>query len=291
MDVSLDDVARGLASTRSRRSLLKGIVVAAAAVSAGRVFGAPGVLAAGNEQFVLDYYDAIQRHSWSKAYNVLGSKFHQKQTLQQFTDGFAETAFTSVEIGHVTGQLSGNRYGVDVVINAWLNDGTPQAFSGRYYIGREGGVTKIVDASIKVANTSGMAPLCFAGDLATELSGDAATGHRYGDLLVTNQGTTCTLAGLPHVTIKNNSNKALISGRREPGSVMRAVAIDGGQSGLLQLDWTNWCGSEITGDVKVAVTLAGHTGNFTVNHGFGIPGCFSEPGGASSLLFRPWQAS
>src|SRR5215213_5310994 len=123
------------------------------------------VSAAGNEQFVIDYYDAIQKHPWSKAYNLLGSKLCKKQTLQQFTDGFASTAFTSVEIGHVTGQLSGNTYGVDVVTDAWLNDGTPQAFSGRYFIGREGGVTKIVDATINVADASGLAPLCYASDL------------------------------------------------------------------------------------------------------------------------------
>jgi hypothetical protein len=94
MTLSLDDVARGLASARSRRSLLKGMFAALAVGAVGRFGGIPEASAAGNEQFVIEYYDAIQKHSWEMAYNLLGSKFHKKQTLQQFKDGFAQTVFT-----------------------------------------------------------------------------------------------------------------------------------------------------------------------------------------------------
>jgi hypothetical protein len=286
----LDDFAREFAKNQTRRSLLKGIAAGLVVAATGSIRRTDVAAASsGNEQFVLDYYDAIQRHAWKTAYNVLGAKFHAAQSLQQFIDGFAETAFTSVEIGHVTGQLTGNRYGVDVVIHAWLDDGTPQAFSGRYYVGREGGVAKIVDAKIQVSDASGVAPLCFASDLATDLSGNAGTGHRFGDLVVFNQGSACTLAGMPGVLIKNQNGQNVVSGKREPNTTIQSVSLEPGDSALLQLDWTNWCGNQISGDVRVTVSLPGSTGSFTVNHGFGTPPCLGDPNSASHLFVRPWQ--
>jgi hypothetical protein len=290
----IDDVARAftLHQTKhlTRRALLKGITAGLAVAGTGFVRRANVAAAStGNEQFVLDYYDAIQRHAWKTAYNLLGAKFHRAQTLQQFVDGFASTAFTTVEISHVTGQLSGNRYGVDVVIHAWLDDGTPQAFSGRYFVGREGGVAKIVDATIEVADASGLAPLCFASDLRTGLAGNAGTGHRFGDLTVVNQGAGCMLAGMPGVTIKDQNGKRLVSGKREPNSVMSAVTLEPGDVALLQLDWTNWCGSPIASDVTVNVSLPGSTGTLTVGHGFGVPPCLGDSNSASNLAVRPWQ--
>jgi len=292
MDAKTFDVmAKSLAGSRSRRSLIKGVAAGLAVVAAGRV-GLGGVSASsGVEQFVIDYYDAIQKHQWSTAYGILGSKFHQKQTLAQFTAGFDDTAYTSVAIQHVTGVLTGNKYGVDVVINAWKNDGSPQAFSGRYFIGREGGVSKIVDASIKTASTSGLSPLCQASNLGITLTGDAGTGHRFGNLTATNNGGACTLAGMPSVVLRDSHNHELIRGKRESGTTITAVPLESGDSALLQMDWVNWCGASVSGSTKLSVSLPGSTGKFTVSPAIGVPPCLSDPGGTSSFILRPWEAA
>lgn len=282
---AFDGVTKGLAGVRSRRSFLKGLVAGAAVLAAGRFRGRRAA-AAGNEAVVIAYYDAIQKHSWQKAYNLLGGKFHQRQTLDQFIAGFADTAFTSVDVRGVSNALPGNTYGIDVVVNAWLKNGTPQRFTGRYFVGREGGVAKIVDANLVVADASGSAPLCRAGQLGFTAQADAGAGNRYSAITVTNTGGACTLAGQPGVSLKSGATK-LLSGKREPNTTLAPVPLGPGASAVLQLGWTNWCGAGVSGDVAAVITLPGTAGTITVPAAIGVPPCLGA--GGSSLRIRPWQ--
>lgn len=289
MDASgIDGIARSLAGARSRRSLLKGLAAGVAVVAAGKVGIGTVAASGGAEQFVIDYYDALQKHSWSKAYNLLGGAFHQDQSLDDFIAGFAETAYTSVEVGHVA-SASGGRYAVGVVVNAWLSDGSPQQYVGTYFVGREGGVAKIVGAELEVGDSYSLAPLCFAGQLSASAAGGSATGHRYSDITVTNNGDVCVLAGMPSVSIKDKHGSTLIKGKRAGGTSISAVPLGNGESALLSLDWTNWCGGAVSGQVKASISLPGETGHFTVGNAIGVPPCVG--GGTSALAITPWQFS
>jgi hypothetical protein len=283
----IDGLARSLAGARTRRSLVKGLAAGLAVVATGR-FGFGEAAAAGDfPSIVRNYYDSIEKHSWTKAYNYLGNSLQQAQSFDQFVAGFADTAYTAVAIGS-TSTLSGGRMKILATVTAWLNDGSPQLFDGYYIVGVEGGSAKILDAHLSVEDGSSISHLCQASQLHTSVSGSSATGHRFADITVTNTGEICTLAGMPSVVIKDSHGHQLIRGKREAGTTIPARAIDTGDSSTLSLSWGNWCGDPVTGQVSASITLPGQSGHLTIHNAIGVPPCLGDPGSASSLQVKPW---
>jgi hypothetical protein len=287
----IDGLARSLAGSHSRRSLLKSFAAGLAVVAAGSI-GLHDASAANSGKIVTDFYDAIEKHEWAKAYGYLGSSMQAAQSLADFTAGFHDTAWTEV---HVFTIGSGATYSISVRIFAWLNDGTPQHFDGTYTAGHENGVLKILDASLHTGPTTGMLRLCRSSQLHASVTGDSATGHRYSKITVTNTGDPslysdgCTMVGMPGVLITNANGAHVIRGKRETGAALTSMPLNGGDSAVLQLDWTNWCGADIPDPIKATITLAGNSGHLTLNNPIGVPPCLGNPGSASHLSVRPWQ--
>lgn len=279
----LDTFARQLATPHSRRTVLK-------TIAAGLTLAVAGLRESGSaraafpEEVVLDYYDAVQKHEWRKAYDLFGANLQRAHSYDSFIQGYAKTQCSSVRIDNV-----GDDGVITVTVVAWLVDGTPQQFEGFYKVGTERGKNRILSAKIESVDASSVPPLCIAEKLGASMTSNAGTGHRFGEITVVNEGDACTLAGMPRVSISTAGGKRLISGKREPATTIQAVRLEKGNSALLELDWTNWCGATITGDVKVNVTLGAETGRKVIDHGFGVPPCLGEPGSASRLAVKPWQ--
>jgi hypothetical protein len=227
----------------------------------------------------------VQKHDWTRAYRILGSKIQHNQSYDSFVQGYAKTQYTSVRIDH-----AGDDGKVTVTIRAWLVDGAPQQFEGFYKVGTERGVHRILSASIESVDANNIPPLCRAEDLGASIAANAGAGHRFGEITVVNEGAACTLAGMPRVSISSANGRRLISGKRSSGTTISAVQLEQGYAALLELDWSNWCGETITGDVRVNVTLGPGTGRKVIEGGFGVPPCLGEPESASTLNVKPWQA-
>ena len=86
------------------------------------------------------YYDAINKRDYARAYRYWGSEGHaSRQTLEQFSAGFAETESVRVETGN-PGRIepaAGSRYvEVPVDITARTAAGQSQRFRGTYTLRR-----------------------------------------------------------------------------------------------------------------------------------------------------------
>ena len=91
-------------------------------------------------RLIREYYAAINAGDFRKAYSLWdGDGRASKQTLEQFSSGFASTAGTNVEIGKPTEPegAAGSQYiTVPVKVRANLKDGTEQRFEGKYVLRR-----------------------------------------------------------------------------------------------------------------------------------------------------------
>lgn len=89
---------------------------------------------------IRDYYDAINRREYGRAYRLWGNNGSASgQTLAGFQRGFAETASVEVDIGdpsRIEG-AAGSRYiEIPVTITAIASDQKVQRFSGKYVLRR-----------------------------------------------------------------------------------------------------------------------------------------------------------
>jgi hypothetical protein len=91
-------------------------------------------------QVIRDYYNEINRRDYQKAYSLWGSNgAASQQTFDQFKQGFADTASTSVTIGK-PGEINagaGSLYiEIPVTVNAVTKKGHRQKFRGSYVLRR-----------------------------------------------------------------------------------------------------------------------------------------------------------
>jgi hypothetical protein len=301
----IETICKGFATTGSRRNLLKGIAggFAAALLAAGTRSAAfaegqahqvpsKGLNTGGSDAsgFVVDFYQAIVAGDYQSAYAILGATLQGKQSFGDFEAGFSDTAFVTVNILG-THARAGNKYRVDVEVIAWHTDGSIHQYDGSYTIGREGGVAKIVAASLHAGPTPDVLPLCSADDLNAFLEGDAGAGHRYGSVTIVNVGANgCIVGGFPSAKLVDGKNHqtTLVTGVPEQGVTAQPITLWQGHQAVVELDWTNWCGSPPTKNLSVVLSLPGSFGSITIPHNFGVPPCVAS-GENSNLTVGPWS--
>jgi uncharacterized protein DUF4232 len=285
---SFDQFARNLAYRTDRRTLLGGVIAAGAGIFGIR----HAALAAPQSEggLVFDYYQAIDRRAFKTAYGYLGAAFHARQTLDNFTAGFADTVYDDLVISGVHPDAARNQIVYDVTVTAWHLDGSVHRFTGTYTEGREAGASKLIDAAIREVPVHDMPPLCAASDLHATMTGDAGAGQRYGTVTATNvAGGSCVLGGIPRVAVSDASGNRVISARAEPNVPITTVTLAPGKSATLDMHWSNWCGAPVNGEPHVSVTFRGGEGRIANLTGLAVPPCLSQPGGESTLSVKPWQ--
>ncbi|PNS09415.1 hypothetical protein [Solilutibacter silvestris] len=91
-------------------------------------------------QVVREYYDAINRGAYGRAYALWGDRGAASgKTLQQFSDGFADTARDSVDIQRPTTDegAAGSRYlEIPVRVIATQRDQSSRTYTGSYVLRR-----------------------------------------------------------------------------------------------------------------------------------------------------------
>jgi hypothetical protein len=285
---SFDQLARNLAHQTDRRTILGSVIAAGAALIGIRhaAFATPQ----SQGGLVFDYYQAIDRRAFKTAYGYLGAKFRARQTLQNFTAGFADTVYDDLVITNVRPDAMRNQVVYDVTVTAWHLDGSVHRFTGTYTEGQEAGATKLIDAAIREVPVHDMPPLCAASDLEATLTGDAGAGQRYGTVTATNVAAgSCVLGGIPRVVVTDAAGNPVISARPEPNVPITTVTLAPGKSATLGIHWSNWCGTSVSGEPQVSVTFRGGMGRIANLTGLAVPPCLSETGGASTLNVKPWQ--
>jgi hypothetical protein len=289
MDEHVFDLfARQFAHRTDRRTLLSGAIAAGAAVIGLRRPARATNQAEGG--MVFDYYQAIDRRAFRTAYKCLGTKFTSRQTLNNFTAGFATTVYDDLVINSVHPDAANNRVVYDVTVTAWHSDGSIHRYTGTYTEGNEAGTRKLIDAAIKEAGASPASPLCAASDLTATMTGDAGAGQRYGTVTVTNTAAgPCVLGPVPRVTVRDGLGNQVISSRQEPNTTITTVTLAPGKSATLGMHWSNWCGDSVSGEPRVTVAFRGGEGRITDLTGLAVPPCLSAPGGESQLTVKPWQ--
>lgn len=83
------------------------------------------------------YYDAIAAHDLSTAWTTWGPNGDPEQTFDEFAKGYAQTASTSVKTGtpsRVEGAAGSLYVEVPVTVDATLDDGRRQRFTGKYVL-------------------------------------------------------------------------------------------------------------------------------------------------------------
>lgn len=286
----IDAVAKLLATSGSRRTLVKGI-----GATLGTIVLADRRSALAADDYttpVVAYYQAVAARRFKTAYGLLDSALQAKQSYDQFVAGFSDTAYVelnSVKNGAAPG--SANRYPVDVRILAWHTDGTIHQYIGSYFVGLVGGAQKIVGASISEGPTpTDQPPLCRAADLGVTATGDAGAGSRFLTITLTNRGSaTCVLGGFPHVQIRDAGNMRVISAAEESGVTITTVRLAPNQQATLGLRWTNWCGDQPVNPLSTLVTLPGSLGHLSVAAAPGVPPCLGN--GGARLTEKPFASA
>ena len=96
-------------------------------------------------QAIRDYYSAISSQDYRRAYLAWdGEGASSQQSVEQFTQGFAHTASTAVEVGtpgRLDGAAGSSYIEIPVAISATTTTGTLQQFRGSYVLRRVNGIS------------------------------------------------------------------------------------------------------------------------------------------------------
>jgi hypothetical protein len=238
---------------------------------------------------VTAYYQPIAAYDYARAYGELGAAFHRRQTQEEFTAGFADTAYVAV---HVIGTAERGAGTTEVAVKvvAWHNDGTVHQYHGSYTVGEEGGAAKLVDATIVEDPAPATMPhLCRPVDLRATATNDAGAGNRFATIKLTNaSNAVCVLGGYPHIELSDGTGRLLIGSEHEANLPIVTVPLPPGGTGTVALRWTNWCGDPIGADLTAAVTLPGDSADrVTLADSIGVPPCLG-PDLPSHLTVRPF---
>lgn len=261
MDARLRGSATGFQVGRvTRRTALRGVVGLAAATALGRVAGDVIAQQSTPDSTIEQFYLAIATYQYDDAYALLGSNLQASQSLSAFIAGYADTAYVQVAItGHAA---SAGQQDVGVTITSWHNDGSIHAYSGTYTLNQMNGGWKIAAASItEDAQPQNVAPLMRFSDLGVTLGQpDAAVGHRYYHLLVTNNAQSAvTAAGVPHLKLLDASGRLVMDS--SPGQLqsITAVTLQSGETADAQFEWSNWCEAAPAYPLKLQIAIPGDT--------------------------------
>src|SRR4051812_41139157 len=161
---SFDAMARRFALPLSRRRFLS-LSAFGAVAALGVKFGQAESLAQSEaSDLVQRFYENVNAYQYKQAYELLGSKWHSQQSLQNFTNGYGNTAFVQCK---TTGETaSGNSTVVNVKLISWHNDGKTVGYTGHYTVGQEnGGLLILGGNNTLTAAPQGTPPLCKINDL------------------------------------------------------------------------------------------------------------------------------
>jgi hypothetical protein len=286
-DSAFDLMTRRFAARLSRRRLL-GTTAVGTIAALGVRFG-QSVAQTEASALVQRFYGLINAYQYEQAYALLGSDWHARQSLENFTNGYGNTAFVQCE---TTGEeASGSSTIVSVELISWHNDGEIAGYSGQYTVGDENGQLLILDGNNSVtAAPAGIPPLCKIADLGLSFGQwEGAAGSRNGSIVGTNSGdATCALGGSPRVILVDQAWNVLIS-ESEEGSPPVAINVGPGESAQALLSFSNWCGD--TGDpLLLGAMVPGDTATGEVNYqdtGISYPPC-NGPGQAARLAVKGW---
>lgn len=286
-----DALTRRLSVRISRRGVLG--LAAVAALPFGR--GATRALAqTGSDaaDLVLQFYENIDAFQYKDAYALLGSKWHTQQSQNNFTRGYANTAFVQCKTTDI--QASGDSTVVGVELISWHNDGKIVAYDGWYTVGREGGELRILAGNnTPKAAPAGTPPLCKTGDVSFAFGAwDAGAGNRNSTVVGRNRTQhACVLGGVPRVTLVDRQGHTLVS-TSQPGSAPEGIVLAPKDRAQAPLRFANWCGA--TSDpASVTVEVPGDT-TATAKVAYGQNGISYPPcngaGQPAVLELKGWTA-
>jgi hypothetical protein len=273
-----DSITRSFGRRVSRRAVLQAAALGGAAAAAPTAFRRASAQTSAASALVQRLYENIDAYQYSQAYDLLGSKWHSQQSLDNFTKGYANTAFVQCE---PTGEhTSGGVTTVSVKLISWHNDGKIVGYTGSYTVGTENGKLLILGGNNTPGNPpAGTPPLCKIADLKFAFGPwDAAAGSRNSSIVATNKSQhSCALGGSPRVELTDNAKHTVRSTSQE-GSLPVAIMVAPGDSAHAPLRFSNWCGG--TGNpasvvVDIPADVARGTVDFSQN-GISYPPCLGQ---------------
>jgi hypothetical protein len=287
-----DLITRRFATRLSRRRLLKFTALGAVAALPLKIGQSESLAQSDASTLVQRFYENVNAYQYKQAYELLGSKWHSQQSLQNFTNGYSNTAFVQCE---TTGETaSGGSTTVNVKLISWHNDEKIVGYTGHYTVGEENGQLLILGGNNTLtAAPSGTPPLCKINDLSLSTGQwQGAAGSRIGSVVGTNESDqTCVLGGSPRVTLIDEMGNVLIS-TSEAGSPPTAIHVGSGKSAEAPLSFSNWCGD--TGNPSsLRAQVPGDTATGEVSYvanGISYPPC-NGPGQAALMQIKGWTTS
>jgi hypothetical protein len=238
---------------------------------------------------VQQFYENVNAYQYQQAYALLGSKWHSQQSLTNFTNGYANTAF--VQCKPTGEQTSGNSTIVNVKLISWHNDGNIVGYTGHYTVGTENGELLIRGGNNTLtAAPQGTPPLCKISDLDLSFGPwQGAAGSRVGSVAGTNKSDrTCVLGGAPRVTLIDQQGQTLIS-TSDAGSPPVAIHVAPGEGAGAPLRFANWCG-DMGNPSSLTAQVPGDSAKGVVSYqsnGISYPPCLGE-GQAALMEIRGW---
>ena len=226
------------------------------------------------------YYSAIDAYDYETAWNQLSKAWQKKQPLDDFIDGFSNTAVVGLRTGDI--RLVSGDVVIEVELTAWMNDGTIEGYTGSYTLGKEGGDWRIVSADITTVDYD--APptrLCKLDDLSFSFGDwDAGAGNRYGYLIAT--GTSedrCVLGGVPRISVVIPGAKSPIAvSTGEAGAPPQVSLMGKGVEVVAPIRLANWC-VEDGESLLIYVEVPGDTWKAEAGDesDLSIPPCLGDP--------------
>jgi hypothetical protein len=289
-DSAFDSMTRRFATRLSRRRVLSFSALGAAAAFGVRT--GQSVAQSDASDLVLRFYENVNAYQYEQAYALLSSNWHAKQSLEDFTNGYASTAFVQCETTGEEASGSSTIVGVDLI--SWHNDGEIVGYSGQYTVGEDNGQLRLLNGNNSVsAVPADTPPLCTISDLAISFGPwQGAAGSRIGAIVGTNTSDdTCALGGSPRVILVDQNWNTLIS-TSEEGSPPVAILVGPGESAQAPLSFSNWCGD--TGDpLLLGVKVPGDstTGDVSLQpNGISYPPC-NGPEQPAHMAIKGWTTA
>jgi Domain of unknown function (DUF4232) len=289
---AFDSMTRRFATRLSRRHLLSFTALGAATALGVRAGHSEVGAQSDASTLVQRFYENVDAYQYEQAYALLGSAWHARQSLEDFTNGYSNTAFVQCE---TTGEgASGSSTIVSVELISWHNDGTIVGYTGQYTVGEENGQLLILGGNNAVtAAPEGTPPLCTIDDLSLSFGPwQGAAGSRIGSIVGTNRSTdTCALGGSPRVLLVDQSWNVLIS-TSEEGSPPVAIYVGAGESAQAPLSFSNWCG-DTSNPLLLGAMVPGDSATGEVSeqpNGISYPPC-NGPGQSARIAIKGWVSS
>jgi Protein of unknown function (DUF4232) len=239
-------------------------------------------------QVLTTYYSAIDAFDYKMAYAQFGSTWQKAQSYANFEHGFGNTAFVDMDV--TSAAANGV---VNVRLISWHNDGTLTHYAGSYTTGLEGGIRKIIAASIHPYSASkSTPPLCTADQLTFSFGAwDPAAGSRYTSLVAKNISTTnCVAGGAPRVIVTDKANGAILRSSATDGAAPDAITLRPGHHAYASVRLSNWCNAKTdTYSVQAQVPGDNTMATVAIGTGLSVPPCLGE-GQAPGLTTEGFEA-